>query len=145
MKAVWSFVLLPVAVGLAAIVESNRLLPAQQPEQTAAAPAGATARCRDGTYSFSQHRSGTCSHHGGVATWLDSARTPPPATRDTLSPAPGGEARICGGQRGPQRGGRKTPPPPGCGTPRVPSASGTPNVFPNSLPAGAAPRGGSVP
>jgi len=33
-------------------------------------PAGATAQCRDGTYSFSQHRSGTCSHHGGVATWL---------------------------------------------------------------------------
>jgi hypothetical protein len=34
------------------------------------APAGATALCRDGTYSFSQHRSGTCSHHGGVARWL---------------------------------------------------------------------------
>lgn len=33
-------------------------------------PAGATALCRDGTYSFSQHRSGTCSHHGGVAQWL---------------------------------------------------------------------------
>ena len=34
------------------------------------APAGATAQCTDGTYSFSQSRSGTCSHHGGVATWL---------------------------------------------------------------------------
>ncbi len=33
-------------------------------------PAGATARCRDGTYSFSQNRRGTCSHHGGVASWL---------------------------------------------------------------------------
>jgi hypothetical protein len=33
-------------------------------------PPGATARCRDGTYSFSKHRSGTCSHHGGVAGWL---------------------------------------------------------------------------
>ena len=32
-------------------------------------PAGATAKCRDGTYSFSQNRSGTCSHHGGVLTW----------------------------------------------------------------------------
>lgn len=32
-------------------------------------PAGATAKCNDGTYSFSQHRSGTCSHHGGVAIW----------------------------------------------------------------------------
>ena len=33
-------------------------------------PAGATALCNDGTYSFSQHRQGTCSHHGGVAQWL---------------------------------------------------------------------------
>lgn len=33
-------------------------------------PAGASARCRDGTYSFSQSRRGTCSHHGGVAEWL---------------------------------------------------------------------------
>jgi hypothetical protein len=36
----------------------------------AAAPAGSTAKCKDGTYSKSQHRSGTCSHHGGVADWL---------------------------------------------------------------------------
>jgi len=35
-----------------------------------AAPAGATAECKDGTYSFSQHRQGTCSHHGGVKQWL---------------------------------------------------------------------------
>jgi hypothetical protein len=34
------------------------------------APSGATAQCGDGTYSFSQHRSGTCSHHGGVSRWL---------------------------------------------------------------------------
>jgi peptidoglycan hydrolase-like protein with peptidoglycan-binding domain len=33
-------------------------------------PAGATAICGDGTYSFSMHRSGTCSHHGGVSEWL---------------------------------------------------------------------------
>jgi len=33
-------------------------------------PAGATALCADGTYSFSRHRQGTCSHHGGVAKWF---------------------------------------------------------------------------
>lgn len=33
-------------------------------------PAGATAQCRDGSYSFSQHHRGTCSHHGGVEKWL---------------------------------------------------------------------------
>lgn len=32
-------------------------------------PAGASARCRDGSYSFSLNRRGTCSHHGGVAEW----------------------------------------------------------------------------
>ncbi|KWF20315.1 DUF3761 domain-containing protein [Burkholderia pseudomultivorans] len=33
-------------------------------------PEGASAHCRDGTYSFSRHRRGTCSGHGGVAAWL---------------------------------------------------------------------------
>jgi hypothetical protein len=37
----------------------------------AAPPSGATALCRDGTYSYSKHHSGTCSHHGGVKRWLD--------------------------------------------------------------------------
>jgi hypothetical protein len=32
-------------------------------------PTGATARCKDGSLSFSEHRQGTCSHHGGVAVW----------------------------------------------------------------------------
>lgn len=42
----------------------------QSPTAAPSAPAGATAKCGDGTYSFSAHRSGTCSHHGGVAEWL---------------------------------------------------------------------------
>jgi hypothetical protein len=52
------------------------------------APPGATALCKDGTYSFSQTHSGTCSHHGGVAQWLDGSS---PATTTTTStiPAPG--------------------------------------------------------
>jgi Protein of unknown function (DUF3761) len=33
-------------------------------------PPGATARCRDGDYSYSTHHSGTCSGHGGVSQWL---------------------------------------------------------------------------
>jgi hypothetical protein len=33
-------------------------------------PAGASAQCGDGTYSFSQSRRGTCSHHGGVSRLL---------------------------------------------------------------------------
>jgi hypothetical protein len=33
-------------------------------------PSGASAVCGDGSYSFSQHARGTCSHHGGVARWM---------------------------------------------------------------------------
>jgi hypothetical protein len=40
------------------------------PYDSQSAPAGATAQCVDGTYSFSQSRRGTCSYHGGVAVWL---------------------------------------------------------------------------
>ncbi|WP_245717419.1 DUF3761 domain-containing protein [Nocardia jejuensis] len=41
-----------------------------RPQQAPSAPAGASARCKDGTYSSSKTRSGTCSHHGGVSEWL---------------------------------------------------------------------------
>ena len=40
-----------------------------RPVQSSTRPSGATARCRDGSYSYSQSRRGTCSHHGGVAQW----------------------------------------------------------------------------
>jgi hypothetical protein len=36
---------------------------------------GASAQCRDGSYSYSHHRSGTCSRHGGVDHWIN----PPPS------------------------------------------------------------------
>lgn len=41
----------------------------QSPTHYNSVPAGATALCRDGTYSFSQSRRGTCSHHEGVSIW----------------------------------------------------------------------------
>ncbi|HAQ02968.1 TPA: hypothetical protein DEP30_04130 [Candidatus Nomurabacteria bacterium] len=40
------------------------------PAYSNSVPSGASARCGDGTYSFSQSRRGTCSHHGGVSEWL---------------------------------------------------------------------------
>lgn len=42
----------------------------RRPTRSETPPAGASAQCRDGTYSFSRSRRGTCSHHGGVARWL---------------------------------------------------------------------------
>jgi Protein of unknown function (DUF3761) len=44
----------------------RRHVPSRSPEM----PKSATARCRDGYYSFSEHRPGTCSGHCGVAQWL---------------------------------------------------------------------------
>jgi hypothetical protein len=41
---------------------------------TGKAPSGASAQCGDGSYSFSRNHRGTCSHHGGVTRWLNSAR-----------------------------------------------------------------------
>jgi len=53
--------------------------PASKPTTTAsranegdnANPSGATAQCKDGTYSHAAHHSGACSHHGGVAKFLN--------------------------------------------------------------------------
>jgi hypothetical protein len=41
-----------------------------RPMHASSRPDGATARCRDGSWSFSESRRGTCSWHGGVAAWL---------------------------------------------------------------------------
>lgn len=41
------------------------------PKGKPAAPTGATAKCKDGTYSHSKRPARTCAHHGGVAEWLD--------------------------------------------------------------------------
>lgn len=48
-------------------VSGNRV---HRPTFSVEQPSGATAQCGDGSYSFSQHQRGTCSHHGGVARWL---------------------------------------------------------------------------
>jgi hypothetical protein len=42
----------------------------KRPEDCSGPPKGASAQCRDGSYSFSQNRRGTCSRHGGVGKWL---------------------------------------------------------------------------
>lgn len=48
--------------------------PPVSPLTPAAPPEGASAICRDGTYSFSKRRSGSCANHGGVQRWVN----PPP-------------------------------------------------------------------
>ena len=60
----------PMGRGLAVALAVAVALAISAGGSSAAQPPGATAKCRDGSYSFSQHHSGTCSHHGGVAVWL---------------------------------------------------------------------------
>ena len=55
----------PVLLVSAAMLCFPRLSPAQAPDS-----ALATARCHDGTYSYSTVRRGACSGHGGVSEWL---------------------------------------------------------------------------
>ena len=56
--------------------KSNTAMKASAPTAPAGNtdPTGATAKCKDGTYSKSKNRSGTCSSHGGVDTWLTAAQ-----------------------------------------------------------------------
>src|SRR3989449_5751163 len=90
-----------------------------QERQDTSPPTGATARCRDGTYSFSRHRSGTCSHHGGVAAWLepraardsprdDTASAARASVSDILPQAPAPMGQICGARCGVERWAVKT-------------------------------------
>jgi hypothetical protein len=44
-------------------VDGNRV---HRPVFASRRPAGASAQCADGSWSFSQHSRGTCSHHGGI-------------------------------------------------------------------------------
>ena len=54
-----------------ATVPTNAGAPKSGEEKdVAASPTGATARCKDGTYSHARHHQGACSHHGGVAEWM---------------------------------------------------------------------------
>jgi Protein of unknown function (DUF3761) len=63
-------------------------------------PAGATAECKDGSYSTAKTKRGACSGHGGIKTWLASATDEtkttagtgsgkPPATATAPAAAPG--------------------------------------------------------
>jgi len=45
------------------------------------APKGATARCKDGSYSSAKTERGACSGHGGVAKWIDESKAPEKSPR----------------------------------------------------------------
>jgi hypothetical protein len=62
--------IIPAAV-LTHRVDEERRLDRLYAAMAAQSTQTASARCRDGTYSFSFHRRGTCSWHGGVWYWIN--------------------------------------------------------------------------
>src|SRR5262245_25242200 len=62
-----------------------------------APPAGATAKCGDGTYSKAKDKQGACSHHKGVAEWYGTATaaTPKPTPPASTSAAPADATAQC--------------------------------------------------
>jgi hypothetical protein len=67
----------PVDPGRGYINSRGQWIPSPAQTMDGKAPDGATARCGDGSYSFSQSRRGTCSWHGGVSEWLSSNTVSP--------------------------------------------------------------------
>jgi hypothetical protein len=59
----------PKRTGKGYINSDGQRIPSLRPSPSGPPP-GASAQCNDGSYSFSTHRRGTCSHHGGVRRWL---------------------------------------------------------------------------
>ncbi len=92
---------LRVLVAFLTLISSNAR--AALGQQQFPAPTEATARCRDGTYSFSRHHSGTCSHHGGVDVWLDQRPSSARRAIDTVQHPSATNAPNCGGKCGVER------------------------------------------
>jgi len=62
--------LLPLMAFAATYYKNVNGISVHVPVRAPIVPIGATAQCKDGSYSFSLHHSGTCSSHRGVARWL---------------------------------------------------------------------------
>lgn len=54
-------------------LKSSYTVPASSGAMAAQPPAGATGKCKDGTWTTAATHQGACSHHGGVASWLPDA------------------------------------------------------------------------
>lgn len=56
--------------------------------EAAQAPQGATAQCKDGSYTSASTKRGACSGHGGIGTWFADTRTGGKPGTQAAAPAP---------------------------------------------------------
>ncbi|MEP6509256.1 MAG: DUF3761 domain-containing protein [Gemmatimonadales bacterium] len=69
-KAVANKMLAAPAASPRAVAHANAKSAVAVTDASNSIAAGATAKCKDGTYSHSKNRTGSCSGHGGVSAWM---------------------------------------------------------------------------
>ena len=104
--------------GLIAVLLAGLLAGPAVYAQQAAAPAGSTGQCKDGTYTSHATKSGACSGHKGVKEWYAAATTAAPAapaaaaaTKTAAAPA-ATPANTMSKTAAPATGGKSSSPPP---------------------------------
>jgi hypothetical protein len=81
----------PKASSASSSAAASSAAPASAPKAAAsggAMPAGATGKCKDGSYTTAPKKQGACRGHKGVDAWYAAESAPAPAASQTSAPAP---------------------------------------------------------